>query len=403
LDKVIADKNESVKHKNILFLCSWYPSTISPFNGNFIFKHARSVVKQGVPITALGVYENLSIKKKIEIEEGEEDGVKHIIIYYSYPFKIFKFWYKFKAYLYGIRYFQRKQGAIDLIHVHVLFDAGFIAWWMYMTKKIPYLITEHSTIFQPYHPNHFSKFLKPFIRKILQKSKYSLPVSNDLAHQIKRIFSKTPTKVIPNVVQTNLFLPPINRQPNSKIKFLHISNFSPQKNIEGLLNGFKKLSEQRKDFSLTLAGDGDLEDLKHLIQKFNFPQGVIFYQGKMDEQQVADNFNSHDAFVLFSDYENLPCVLVEAQVSGMPIIATDVGGVKEIVDSSDCGIIINKKDEKALLESLNQMIENFDVFQRDQIRSKAIEKYGEDAVGQEMISIYNEILNNDKKNIQKNI
>ena len=109
MDKEITDKNELIKDKNILFLCSWYPSKVSPFNGNFIFKHARSVVKNGVPITALGVYENLSIKKKIEIEEGVIEGVKYIIIYYSYPFKIFKYWYKFKAYLHGIRYFQKNK------------------------------------------------------------------------------------------------------------------------------------------------------------------------------------------------------------------------------------------------------------------------------------------------------
>ena len=386
-------KNIIIKDKKILFLCSWYPSRISPFNGNFIFKHARSIVKQGVPITTLSVHEDLSIGERFEVEEGEMQGVKHIIIYYSYPVRMLKFWYKFRAYLFGIRVFEKKRGRLDLIHVHVLFDAGFVAWWLSFLKKTPYLITEHSTVFLPYNPEHFSKYLKPFIRKILQKSIYLLPVSNDLASNIKNIFSKTLIKVIPNVVQVDLFDPPQKRTQNSKIKFLHVSNFSPQKNIKGILNSFKKLSEQRTDFSLTLAGDGNLNEVKQLAEAMNFEEGLIFFQGKMTERETADNFNSHHAFILFSDYENLPCVLLEAQVSGMPIIATDVGGVIEIVDSEKYGIIINARDENALKESLHQMIDDFDKYDTQAIRSTAIQKYGEEAVGQAIIDIYKKVLN----------
>ena len=389
--KEIPVKNRG-EDKNILFLCSWYPSRISPFNGNFIFKHARSIVKQGVPITALGVYEDLSISGRFEIETGVEEEVEHIIVYYSYPFQALKFWYKFQAYLRGIKFYLQKKGSLDLIHVNVLFDAGFVAWWVNFWKKTPYIITEHSTMFLPYNPKHFSNYLKPFLRKVLQSSSYILPVSNDLEKNIKKIFSKVPSTVVPNVVKTDLFKIPERKNENSKIKFLHISNFSPQKNIQGILNSFKKLSKQRMDFSLTLAGDGDLLKIKAMAEEMDFPNDLIYFQGKMTEVEVANHFNEHDAFILFSDYENLPCVLVEAQVSGMPIIATDVGGVKEIVDSKSKGIIINARDEDALLKSLHILLNNFKSYNHEKIRDLAIQKYGEEAVGQAMINVYKKVL-----------
>lgn len=392
LNKKEIHVEDRIEDKNILFLCSWYPSRISPFNGNFIFKHARSIVKQGVPITALGVYEDLSISGRFEIETGVEEKVEHIIVYYSYPFRALKFWYKFQAYLRGIKCFQQKKGTIDLIHVNVLFDAGFIAWWIKFWKKTPYIITEHSTMFLPYNPKHFSNYLKPLIRKVLQSSSYLLPVSNNLEKNIKNIFSNIPSAVIPNVVKTNLFNEPKGVQGKSKIKFLHISNFSPQKNIQGILNSFKRLSEQRTDFSLTLAGDGDLLEIKKMATEMDFSNDLIYFRGKMTEEEVANHFNEHDAFVLFSDYENLPCVLVEAQVSGMPIIATDVGGVKEIIDSKSKGIIINARDERALLESLSYFLNNFESYNLEKIRDSAIQKYGEKAVGQAMINVYKKVL-----------
>ena len=112
----------------------------------------------------------------------------------------------------------------------------------------------------------------------------------------------------------------------------------------------------------------------------------------MTEEEVANHFNEHDSFVLFSDYENLPCVLVEAQVSGMPIIATDVGGVKEIVDSKSKGIIINARDEYALLESLHNILDDFRNYNLEEIRALAIQKYGEEAIGETMINVYKKVL-----------
>lgn len=382
-----------LKDKNILFLCSWFPTRVLPFNGNFCFKHIRCVRREGIPVTALTVCEDLSMSQNFEVVDGEEDGVDYTIVYYSYPFRLLKFLYKAIGYFKGLRHLRKRNGKPDLIHVQIMLDAGIIAWWLNIWKKIPYVLTENSTVFLPIDPNGIPWFLKPIVRGVIKRCAYMLPVSRDLKSNMKKLYSDTPFEIIPNVVDIELFQPVEKKTKSTHIRFLHVSTFADQKNVDGMLRVFKKLSEQRQDFSLMLAGDGDLELLRKKVAAHNFPSNIIFTKGKMHEKEVAAIFNEHDVFVLFSNHENLPCVLVEAQACGMPIITTDVGGSDEVVDSDDYGIVIQARDEPAFLRSLHQMLDNFEKYDTQKIRTIAEERYSDAAVAAAFIKIHKKVLN----------
>jgi glycosyltransferase involved in cell wall biosynthesis len=380
----------NLKDKNILFLCSWFPTRTRPHNGNFIFKHARCLVKEGIPITTLAVCEDTSMDERFEMIKGEEEGVDYMIVYYSYPFKQVKFLYKLMAYFRGLNSFWKEEGQIDLIHVNVLLDAGVIGWLLKIWKNIPYVLTEHSTIYLPKHPISYPKFLRPLIKSIIKKSSYILPVSENLKIHLSEIYSRAPYKVIPNVVDTDLFSPGHSRE--EIIKFLHVSTFTDQKNIVGLLNGFKKVYSSRKDLTLTLAGDGDIEELRRKVEKMNFPPEMIHVFGKLTEKEVATKMKEHDVFVLFSNHENLPCVLVEAQSCGLPIITTDVGGCVEIVDSKGLGEVIQAEDEEGLAEAIIGMINNIEKYDIQRIRDRAISRYSDKSVAKSFMSTYEGVL-----------
>ena len=382
-----------LKNKNILFLCSWFPTRVLPFNGNFCFKHARSMVRKGIPVSALTVCEDLSMSQRFELVEGEEDGVEYAIIYYNYPIRLFKHIYKARGYFKGLKHLRKKKGEFDLIHVQILIDSGFIAWWLNIWKKIPYVLTENSTVFLPIDPNGIPSLLKPWVRRVIKRCSYMLPVSRDLEMNMKKLNDNPPFKIVPNVVDVELFQPTKRTPRKDKIRFLHVSTFAEQKNVNGLLRVLKTLSEQRQDFTFTMAGDGDLEELKRKVAAHDFPKGMIITGGKMNEQEVADIYNEHDAFVLFSNNENLPCVLVEAQACGMPIITTDVGGSDEIVDSEDFGIVIQARDEPALLKSFHKMLDNFDQYDTQKIRDIAVQRYSDDAVAKAFIDVHKQVLN----------
>ena len=123
----------------------------------------------------------------------------------------------------------------------------------------------------------------------------------------------------------------------------------------------------------------------------NIPAGIILFEGEKTTNEVAQLMREHDCFLLFSNYENLPCVVVECLTMGLPVIGTNVGGVSEMINT-DNGIVIEAKDEVALLESLNILINNINTYDTSKIAKRAKKIYSYETVGQQFFDIYNKIL-----------
>ncbi len=97
-----------------------------------------------------------------------------------------------------------------------------------------------------------------------------------------------------------------------------------------------------------------------------------------------------DVFVLFSNIENLPLVLIESISCGTPFIATKVGGIPELFNN-DLGKLVDSGNTDQLLEEMNFMIENPDFFDSSIIRSHALKNYSNEEVGKQFNDLYIEI------------
>ena len=94
-----------------------------------------------------------------------------------------------------------------------------------------------------------------------------------------------------------------------------------------------------------------------------------------------------DFLVMFSRYENLPCVILEALCCGLPVISTDVGGISEIINNSN-GILIESEDKTALSNALEYMLDHLTQYDRKHIADNATKKYNYKSVGQAINKIY---------------
>jgi glycosyltransferase involved in cell wall biosynthesis len=103
--------------------------------------------------------------------------------------------------------------------------------------------------------------------------------------------------------------------------------------------------------------------------------------------EVAQSMREADVFVLFSNYEGLPCVILEALAAGLPVIATETGGIHEWV-TPEIGILIPIGDENALLEAMLTMMNQYLNYDKTILRKQIVDKASYQAVGNALMDVY---------------
>ena len=379
------------ERKHIVFLARWYPHRYDPMFGLFVQRHAEAAALFN-DITAIYCHacerqqDNKTTRQqasKFEIVRTLENNVDTIRVYYEKP--------KNKI-LSLIRFYRANMKALklckkpDMIHVHILTRLGVIAWIQKLLHKTPYIITEHWSRYLP--GNDFGGFLRKMFTKIVVRNAETVTtVTENLAIAMKNHGLKNDNYVVlPNVVNLDMFH--ISERDNNPCKIIHISCFEDKsKNISGLLESLKMIEEKGIDFQCTLIGEGmDLELMKEKAKNLQLINKVSF-TGLMEGQKLADELSSGDFLVLSSNYENMPVVILEALASGLPVVSTNVGGIKEMIDESK-GILVEPRNKEALAEAMIKMIETHKDYDANYLRNSVIEKYGYESVGRFLSGLY---------------
>jgi glycosyltransferase involved in cell wall biosynthesis len=271
-----------------------------------------------------------------------------------------------------------------------LYPAGLIALMWNGVFSIPYLITEHST---EYHlrrtGNPFVNWLK---KQIAKNASVITPVSHNLAQAMQAKGLKGKYEVINNVVNTSVFYPPAQKS-HSKIVFLHISTMDDrQKNISGLLRTIAKLSAIETGFELQLIGDEEYRHHMEYAQTLGILNKTVFFHGTRTLNEIADSMRSSDCFVMFSNYENFPCVIAEAMTCGLPVISTNAGGIGEHINA-ERGLLVEAKNEDTLLKAFVEMIADIKSgkYNAESISSYAQQQFSYEQVASKFHSIYERI------------
>ena len=141
-----------------------------------------------------------------------------------------------------------------------------------------------------------------------------------------------------------------------RISILHIGRFSEQKNHIELLKGFRRFNKQYTDSELVLIGDGER---RSEIESFIIENGMETSVHLLGLQsKVYEYLNAADVFILPSLYEGVPMTLIEAMASGLPIIASNVGGIPDMLNNGTNAILIKPESKdiyKALVEMTGSM------------------------------------------------
>ena len=353
-----------------------------PRHGNFVENQVRVVAREH-SVAVATVQEDPKLpygKQRVEIDIQETYTVAQV--YYGRPpgtGSVANLLSRARAYRTAVseaRTYLRKP---DVIHAHVIVDAGIVASIIGLLWRCPYVVSEHSTFYTEDRP------LAP-VRHLLAKwacsrAGYLLPVSNYLKERMQLHGLRGNYRSLSNVVDTDRFLPGESWRGDRPFRLLHVSNFrQDQKNLQGLLRAYAHAVALRPGaIYLTVAGDGEVDEVQRCIYHLDI-QDTCRVTGPHSEGEIAAAMEGAHAFVLFSNFESQGVVLIEALSAGLPCVTTAVGGPAEIITDSVNGWVVPVGDEVALTQALLKLIDHYGLFDRQRIRQDAIARYGEAAI-----------------------
>lgn len=176
------------------------------------------------------------------------------------------------------------------------------------------------------------------------------------------IVPKDKIRFIPNGINVNRFMHDAvirnkirkELQIDDKFVWLAVGSFQDVKDHTNLIHAFAKIQAVESMAFLLLVGDGHLRhDIEHLVISLGLAERVRFLGIRSD---ISAIMNAADAYVMSSKFEGMPIVLLEASSAGLPILATRVGGIPEIVQDGISGMLVSAESSTDLANGLVSMM-----------------------------------------------
>ncbi len=379
----------------VLWLPSWYPNKLAPFDGDFIQRHAKAAALYNDILVIYGVPdEEEKLTSNVDENFTRNGRLAEHIIYFKRSagllgrVRAFLKWNKLLRKT--IKRYVKENGKPGIVHVHVPMKAGLIARWIKRKYDVSYVVSEQSAHYKMgSHDDFFDKnfIYRKEMARVYREATAVTNVSAAVGNTIKELFNLSHVQTINNTVDTSLFN--YEDSDNKTFRFIHVSTLTEsQKNVTGILTAIKKLSKKRQDFEFIIVGPANKE-FRELIKTSGI-ENFVKLTGEISYADVSKQMKQASSLVLFSRYENLPCVIVEALCCGIPVIATDVGGIKELINENN-GMLVQSENENELTESMDHMINKYNNYDRKQIATNAGEKFSYSTIGKQFNTLYREI------------
>jgi L-malate glycosyltransferase len=254
--------------------------------------------------------------------------------------------------------------SLDLIHVHYAIPhavSAYLAQEMLTDRRIPFITTLHGTdiTLVGNAPSFW-----PITHFILEKSDAVTAVSQYLKEETCRVFKvNRDIEVIPNFVPRQL-LERISKHKTNCYGgeapiLVHISNFRPVKRILDVVEIFAQVRRHRPA-KLLMVGDGpDRGPAERRAEELGIHENVYFLGMQSEIEEVL---NMADLLLLPSQTESFGLVALEAMAAGVPVIATNVGGLPEVVDDAKTGFLLPVGDVTGMAQAGLRLLEDPDLY-----------------------------------------
>ena len=399
-----------------------YPHHSSISSGTFVANWAQQLKTNGLTIR---------VYKRDHITIGSYfSSLQRVIKFYSTP-RIYEYeWQGIKVYRQGIHLrlpldhskvapsitYKKIQPIIKKIYKEYDFDLIYLAtWgdlslamsWIAREMKIPYVasaIGDHTNLNYNKPENIYFKYH----REIFTNSEFVICVSQDLNAKVKIMTeNKANTFTYYSGVDTNKFQKfthlrykyrKLLKCDNDDFTIIFVGRLTKEKGIYDLIDACKQLSIENFKIKLLLIGESSEKNkLKKHIERLRI-NNMVLLVGGVGHKEICNYMNAADAFVLPSWMEGLPNVVMEACACELPVIATAVGGVPELIENNDTGIIVPPHSVHEIADKLKFIIKNPEIAGNiaKKARNRMIKKFNYHQNGLLLVEQINKIKKNYK-------
>lgn len=198
------------------------------------------------------------------------------------------------------------------------------------------------------------------IRKVLKR--LLLPYADWLVVQTQSIKEYFPesiqkkTSIIYNPVNEESLSPALPLREGRQNRIISVGRLYPQKNQAMMIRAFAKVADEFSDWQLIIFGEGPLRaELEFLVSSFKLQDRVLL-PGRTE--YVIEELRKSKIFCMSSDYEGMSNSMIEAICVGLPIVTTDVSGVKELVENGKNGVVVPCGDVDKLGKTFSELMSN---------------------------------------------
>lgn len=368
----------------ILIIARGIPTDKTPQDGVFEFEQAKALQQAGHDVVIMAVENRIKLQwRKIGITKYIKDGIFTYRIFF-FPTSIIRrisyklsTWIDQKLAIQCYKHVNQTHGDFDIVHAHFLpcANQGVAIKEKY---DIRLCATEHWSELnrQPLLP-----YVKYLGTQTYHKLDRLITVCNPLKNRINDIF-QVEGKVIHNMVD-RIFeedYTPSNNSNKKPFCFIMVGSIIYRKGIDVLIHAFAKSGLANQGVIIKVIGTyfPYIETLKKIIKKYAIEDSFTIYPAK-PRREIYDELKKANAFILPSRNENFSVAVLEALAAGLPVIATQTGGILECIDESN-GIVVPVDDIDALSKAMVDMYENINSYDRQNIRNNCLDKFSASAI-----------------------
>lgn len=249
----------------------------------------------------------------------------------------------------------------DVIMSYHSIPSGLVGFPLSILWRVPHIVQFHGGDVPGWLPGVLSTYHRCTLwlnRWVVYQAAAAVAVSDGLRDLAQPSFPKRRLGTLANGVDLDVFRPPAAGRGGrtGPTRLFFVGRVTVQKGVDVLLKALADAAVRALDWHLDLAGDGpQLEEYKAQAADLGITERITFH-GWLTREQVRPLFDTADVLVLPSRYEGMPIVVLEAMGCGLPVIATDIPGTRELIQEGETGHLVPVEDAAALAKALARLL-----------------------------------------------